>query len=431
LRRSRRGGRGWLLIYRVALYIAVPLLSVALLVRDRSYLPRFGERLGLGAWQGTSGIWVHAVSVGEVQAAAPLVRALRQRHPQLPLVVTTFTPTGNARARALFAGQAQVRYVPFDLPCAVRRFLARVQPRIAVILETELWPGLYHECARLHIPVLLASARLSARSSARYRRFSGLFGPMLAHNVVVAAQEPSDAERFVGLGADARATHVTGNVKFDLEVQSGTRERGAQLRQQYAPGRPVWVAGSTHEGEEEAVLTAHREVRKGFPDALLILAPRHPPRFAGVAALIEQQGLACVRRSRADTRGAGRAQVLLLDTLGELMDFYACADIAFLGGSLVPIGGHNLLEPAALGVPILTGPSYFNAAEIGRLLITRGAAIVIHDGAELGARVSALLADPAQIRQMGRQGQACVEANRGSLQRVLDLIEPLLQVPGR
>jgi 3-deoxy-D-manno-octulosonic-acid transferase len=428
---SRRGERGWLLIYRLALYLAAPLISVALVLRDRSYLPRFSERLGLGPQQEAPGIWVHAVSVGEVQAAAPLVRALRQRNPQLPLTVTTFTPTGNARARALFADQVQVRYVPFDLPGAVRRFLKRVQPRIVVILETELWPDLYRECARQRIPLLLASARLSSRSTARYLRFSGLFGPMLAHNVVVAAQEPTDADRFITLGTEPAATHVTGNVKFDLEVPAGTRERGAAARQQYASGRPVWVAGSTHEGEEEAVLAAHRVVLKAAPHALLVLAPRHPPRFASVAALIEQEGLSCVRRSRADTpERERRAQVLLLDTLGELMDFYACADVAFVGGSLEPIGGHNLLEPAALAVPILTGPSVFNASEIARLLISRGAAAVIEDAGVLGARVAALLADPGAARQMGSRGLACVEANRGSLHRVLALIEPLLQQAG-
>jgi 3-deoxy-D-manno-octulosonic-acid transferase len=430
-----RAARGWLLLYQLVVHVAAPLVSVILLWRglsDRSHLRHFGERYGLGAREAApGGIWVHAVSVGEVQAAAALVRALRQRHPELPLVVTTFTPTGNARARALFAEQATVRYLPFDLPGSMRRFLDRVRPRVAVILETELWPNLYRECARRRIPLLLASARLSPRSTARYLRARGLFRPMLERGVVVAAQEEHDAERFRALGADPVRTHVTGNVKLDLALPDGTRERGTALRHEYAPARPVWVAGSTHAGEEEAVLAAHREVLKDFPGALLVLAPRHPPRFAQVAARIGEEGFSFVRRSRRGATGLEiSAQVLLLDTLGELMDFYAGADVAFVGGSLVPIGGHNLLEPAALAVPVLTGPSVSNAPEIARLLVSCGAAELIPDAASLGRRVAALLADPEARRRIGEQGRTCVEDSRGALQKVLALIEPLLDKAG-
>lgn len=427
---ASRAERGWLLLYRLAIYPAALVVSGLMLwrgLRDRSYWGRFGERFGLGAPLPMSVLWVHAVSVGEVQAAAPLVRALRQRYPGIPLLVTTFTPTGNARARALFKDQAEVRYLPFDLPGSVSRFLDRVQPRMAVIFETELWPNLYHACARRQIPLLLASARLSQRSIGRYRRLRPLFRPLLEQGVVVAAQEEGDAERFRSLGADPQRIHVTGNVKFDLQVPEETRERGERLRQRYGPQRPVWVAGSTHAGEEEAALQAHREVLRTSPQALLILVPRHPPRFAAVAALLEQEKLPFVRRSQPAAQELERgAQVLLLDTLGELMDAYACADVAFVGGSLVPIGGHNLLEPAALGRAILTGPSYSNATQIAQLLISRGAAEVIQDAHALGARVAALLADSDHRGRMGQQGLACIEASRGSLQRVLSLIDPLL-----
>jgi 3-deoxy-D-manno-octulosonic-acid transferase len=419
------------LLYLLAVYLAAPIISAMLLwrgLRDRSYWHNFSERFGFGARLAPYGVWLHAVSVGEVQACAPLVSALYQRHPGLALTVTTFTPTGAARARALFGNLAQVRYIPFDLPGAARRFLARVQPRLAVIFETELWPNLYRECGRRRVPLVLASARISARSVGRYQRLGALFRDTLSQAVVVAAQAEGDAERFRALGAAATSTHVTGNLKFDFEVPPDIAQRGARLRAQYAPERALWVAGSTHGGgEEQALLDAHQRVRAAHPGALLVLAPRHPPRFDEVAKSLAQGGVSFVRRSQAGEAGAGQTcQVVLLDSLGELLDFYAAADVAFVGGSLVPIGGHNLLEPAALGVPILTGPNNFNSAEIARLLIERGAAEVVHDAAQLGARVSALLADPGERERMGAAASAAVDGNRGALSNLLALIEPLL-----
>ncbi len=388
------------LLYLLAIYLAAPLVSAVFLwrgLRDRSYWRDFRERFGFGAWLAPHGVWLHAVSVGEVQACAPLVSALSRHHPGLPLTVTTFTPTGSARARALFGNLATVRYLPYDLPGAVRRFFRRVQPRLAVIFETELWPNLYRECARRRVPLVLASARISARSVSRYQRLGALFRDTLAHTALVAAQGSADAERFRALGADPAATHVTGNIKFDFELPAGIAARGAQLRADYARDRPLWVAGSTHGGiEEQAVLAAQQRVREAHPGTLLVLAPRHPPRFDEVAQSLRASGIGFLRRSQAATAASEPGcAVLLLDSLGELLDFYAAADVAFVGGSLVPIGGHNLLEPAALGVPILTGPDNSNSDEIARLLIARGAAEVVHDGAELGARVSALLAEPA------------------------------------
>jgi 3-deoxy-D-manno-octulosonic-acid transferase len=422
------------LLYQLAVYLAAPVVSAVFLwrgLRDRSYWRNFSERFGFGARLAPQGVWLHAVSVGEVQACAPLVSALSRQYPGIPLTVTTFTPTGAARARALFGNVAQVRYVPYDLPGAVRRFFARVQPRLAVIFETELWPNLYRECGRRRVPLVLASARLSARSVGRYQRLGALFRETLAQTAVVAAQGPGDAERFRALGADPAATHVTGNIKFDFELPRDITARGARLRQQYAPARPLWVAGSTHGGgEEQAVLEAHQKVRAAHPGALLVLAPRHPPRFAEVAQALAQAGISFARRSQVAERPVDEdCQVLLLDSLGELLDFYAAADVAFVGGSLVPVGGHNLLEPAALGVPILTGPNNFNSEEIARLLIARGAAEVVHNAAELGARVTALLADAGARERMGAQGRASVDGNRGALTKLLALIEPLLEAP--
>jgi 3-deoxy-D-manno-octulosonic-acid transferase len=424
-------------LYLLAVYLAAPLISLVLLwrgLRDRSYWQHFGERFGFGAQAAAHGVWVHAASVGEVQACAPLVMALARRHAQLPLTVTTFTPSGATRARALFGGlpQAQVRYMPFDLPGAVRRFFVRVQPRLAVIFETELWPQLYHECGRRRVPLVLASARISPRSLGRYRRLGGLFRDAVAQAAVVAAQGPADAERFRELGAAAASTHITGNLKFDFQLPAEVAARGARLRARYAAHRPLWVAGSTHEGEEQTVLEAQRLLRATHPTALLVLAPRHTPRFAEVAQLLSAGPLSFVRRSQpasADDAEAAQCAVLLLDSLGELLDFYAAADLAFVGGSLVPIGGHNLLEPAALGVPVLTGPYNFSNEATARLLIERGAAEVVRDAAGLAARVGALIDDPAAREHMGTAGRECVAGNRGALEKLLALIEPLLERP--
>jgi 3-deoxy-D-manno-octulosonic-acid transferase len=420
------------LLYLLAGYLTIPLVALLFLWRgftDRSYWRNFSERFGFGPVASPDGVWLHAVSVGEVQACAPLVSALAQRHPHLPLTVTTFTPTGAARARALFGNLAQVRYVPFDLPGAVRRFFRRVRPRLAVIFETELWPNLYREGTRRRVPLVLASARLSARSVNRYRRLGSLFRDTLARTALIAAQGEEDAARFQSLGADPAQTHVTGSLKFDFELPPDIHARGALLRSRYAAARPLWVAGSTHgDGEEEAVLTAQRAVRAEHPQALLVLAPRHPPRFAEVAQLLERSGIAFRRRSQAsDAAADADCQVLLLDSLGELLDFYAAADVAFVGGSLVPTGGHNLLEPAALGVPVLTGPSYTNSAAVARLLLERGAARVVNSAAELGAQVNALLADADLRARMGTAGRESVDANRGALTKLLALIEPLLE----
>jgi 3-deoxy-D-manno-octulosonic-acid transferase len=422
------------LLYDLAAYLAAPIVSAVFLWRgitDRSWWHNFTERFGFGAPQIPAGVWLHAASVGEVQACAPLVSALYRRHPGVPLTVTTFTPTGAARARALFGNLAQVRYLPYDLPDAVRRFFRRVQPRLAVIFETELWPNLYRECGRRRVPLVLASARISTRSVGRYRRLKALFSGALSHAAVVAAQAEADAERFRALGADPGSTHVTGNLKFDFELPEGLAERGAGLRARYAPGAALWVAGSTHQGEEAAALAAHRWLRERHPEALLVLAPRHPVRFAEVGLELEAAGLPWARRSQTAPAGERTAApaiaVLLLDSLGELVDFYAAADVAFVGGSLVPVGGHNLLEPAALGLPILTGPHNSNAPEVARLLMERGAARVVHNASELGAQLSVLIADPAERAALGALARACVDSNRGALARLLALIEPLLE----
>jgi 3-deoxy-D-manno-octulosonic-acid transferase len=415
--------------YSLLIRCAAPIAFVMLLWRglgDRGYWQGLRERFGFGPplANGPS-IWLHAVSLGEMSAAAPLIRAIMAKHPQFPVVLTSATPAGRARAQALFAGAADIRYLPYDTPGSVRRFLSRIQPRLGVIMETELWPNLFAQCEHRGMPMLLASARLSAKSVSRYRYLRGLFGGVFQGNVVVAAQSAEDAERFAAIGAADAKIHVVGNVKFDLQLDGGSIQQGRDLRAQYGAARPVWIAGSTHAGEEELMLDAQGLLHRHLPRALLILVPRHKDRFAGVADLLARRGVRFVRRSSPEAVSAD-TEVLLADTVGELPMLYATSDVAFVGGSLVPIGGHNLLEPAALGLPVLTGPSHFNGKEIAQLLLQQGAAAEVANPAELEMALRRLIDDPLERQRMGRIGVALVAANRGSVQRLEGLIGALL-----
>ena len=415
-------------LYNILIYLVAPFAVLVQLwrgLRDASYRERVGERFGFGSALTGPMIWIHAVSVGEVQAAEPLVAQLRARHPNYKLLLTTVTPTGAARVRLLFGDQVELRYVPLDLPGSVRRFFDRVQPRLAMILETELWPNLYAECGRRGIPLVLASARISPRSVGNYRRLVSLFRKTLSHGIVIAAQSETDAERFKSIGATPERTHVTGNIKFDFHPPPGIEEKGLRWREQNAHGRPVWVAGSTHEGEEAIVLDAHRIVLQRFPDALLVLVPRHPQRFDHVRDLLTKRNDRSANRS-SRTAISPATSVLLGDTMGELMMFYAASDVAFVAGSLVPIGGHNLLEPASVGRPVLTGPHNFNSEEIAQLLMDAGAAIIVSNTRQLARAVSELLAASERRGVMGAAGRAVLDANRGALDRLLKLVDPLL-----
>lgn len=417
-------------LYTLLLYLALPVASLVVFARglsEREYWRGWRSRFGFGGSRPGQGIWVHAASVGEVQAAAVLIGALRERRPALEVALSCVTPTGRARARALLPG-IDVRYAPYDLPGCVRRCLARLRPRLLILIETELWPNLLHEARRAGVPTLIASARVSARSARLYRRLPGLLRPALVANVWVAAQSEADAQRFLALGAAAQRLSVVGNIKFDRAPAADAAQRGATWRAHYAAGRPVWVAGSTHAAEEPIVLEAHRELRRRLPSALLILAPRHPQRFDAAATAVAAQGLRAVRRSG----GAADEdyEVLLLDTLGELAEFYAAADVAFVGGSLLPVGGHNLLEPAALGMPVLSGPQQFNSPDIARVLSEQGALRIVRDAAELAAAAEGLLRDAAARARAGAAARRVIEANRGALERLLRLIDALLPAAG-
>jgi len=427
-------------LYTLLVLLALPLASCAVLwrgLRERDYWRGWRERLGGGApLPGSArGVWLHAVSVGEVQAASSLVAALQREWPGLPLAVTSATPAGRARAQAAFGADVAARYAPYDLPWSVRGALRRLRPALLVIMETELWPNLLNECARERVPVIIASARLSARSQSRWLRFRALLQPALAGSVAVAAQSAADAARFAALGVPTARLRVAGNIKFERSASAAVRASGAALRARYAAARPLWVAGSTHAGEEQAALVAHAAVRAQHPAALLVLAPRHRPRFEEVATLLGRSGLRWLRHGDVTADPAGKAaaaaavEVLLLDTIGELEDFYAAADVAFVGGSLAPIGGHNLLEPAALGVATLAGPSQGNAPDVARALEDNAGLRIVYDAVGLGDAVLALLADPQARARMGAAAQATVSANRGALAAVLALVRECLAPP--
>ncbi|MGE8410902.1 MAG: lipid IV(A) 3-deoxy-D-manno-octulosonic acid transferase [Pseudomonas sp.] len=420
-------------LYTALFYLGLPLVAIRLWLRSRkapAYAKRIGERfsIGLPTLQ-PGGIWVHAVSVGESIAAAPMIRALLARYPQLPITVTCMTPTGSERIQALFADEPRIQhcYLPYDLPCAAARFLERAQPRLAVIMETELWPNHIDQCARRGIPVALANARLSARSARGYGRFARLSAPMLAQMSLFAVQTRAEAERFLQLGARPETVQVTGSIKFDLSIDPQLPQRATQLREQWqAMERPVWIAASTHEGEDAVVLDAHRQLLASYPNALLILVPRHPERFDSVFELCRQQGLATVRRSSGELVTAGTS-VLLGDTMGELLFLYALADSAFVGGSLVANGGHNLLEPAALAKPVISGPHLFNFLEIAAMLREAGALQEVDDAQGLAEAVQSLFELPQDARKMGEAGLEVMRANQGALQRLLDALDRLLQ----
>jgi 3-deoxy-D-manno-octulosonic-acid transferase len=371
-------------------------------------------------------LWIHAVSVGEAQAAAPIVQALATAHPELPIVVTTTTPTGRDRVALALGTQVIHRYMPYDLPAAVARFLSRIRPRMLVVMETELWPNLLAACEQRDVPVLIANMRLSARSARGYHRFAALTHEMLNRIDAIAAQSQEDATRILALGAPVECVRVTGSVKFDLRIPASVREQGQALRRCFGTQRSVWIAASTHEGEETQVLEAFTRVLRQVPDCLLVLVPRHPERFQAVAALARRQGYAVALRTRGSA-GLESADVFIGDTMGELPLFFAASDVAFVGGSLVPVGGHNVLEPAALGLPVLVGRHVFNFAGITRALLETGACWQVDAAAELGERVAQLLADGNLRHNMGDAGRAVVEKNRGALQRVTAFIDEQLE----
>jgi 3-deoxy-D-manno-octulosonic-acid transferase len=420
-------------LYTALFHLGLPLIALRLWWRARrapAYAQRIGERFGRGLpAMAPGGLWVHAVSVGESIAAAPLVRALLERYPQLPVTLTCMTPTGSERIRALFGGNPRVQhcYLPYDLPWAMGRFLDHVRPGIGIIMETELWPNLVDQCNRRGIPVALANGRLSARSARGYARFAGLTGPMLRQMSLLAVQTETEARRFLDLGARPETVTVTGSIKYDLHPDPTLMQRAHAVREQWEAGRrPVWIAASTHQGEDEVILAAHRQLLASHSDALLILVPRHPERFAHVGIAIEQAGFAFAHRAASERVGA-QTQVVLGDTMGELLFLYALADIAFVGGSLVPNGGHNLLEPAALSRPVLSGPHLFNFQDIAQRLQDAKALEIVENADGLADAVRNLIELPQDARRRGEAGLAVMKANQGALERLLVAVGGLVK----
>ena len=407
--------------YEVLWRLALPLALLRLWwrgLKEPAYRLHVAERLGRYPARPDARpvIWIHAVSVGETRAAAPLVAAYRDSHPDHLVVLTHMTAAGRETGRALFGEHVLQAYFPYDTASGCARFLDWCRPRFGLLMETELWPNMILRAAQRGIPVFLVNARMSEKSARGYARIAGISRHMLRALAGVAAQTAADAERLTRLGATAVA--VTGNVKFDLSVPDTSVLRGRVLRRLFGEGRPVLVAGSTRDGEEALLLAALE--RAPLPaDALLVIVPRHPQRFDAVAELLARRGLPFVRRSAAQPVPPGTA-IVLGDTMGEMLAYYAAADVAFIGGSLLPLGGQNLIEPLAVGTPVLIGRSTFNFAEAARDALARGAARQGADADAIVAAAAELLGDPELRERMRAAGRELLAAHRGATRRTLD-----------
>lgn len=414
-------------LYTGLLYLALPLVLVRLALRglrNRRYWRRWGERFGRVDLQ-PGAAWFHAVSVGEVTAAAPAIEAL------LPgdLLVTSMTPTGSDQVRRLFADRVQHCYAPYDYPGAVRRFLDQARPRALVLLETEIWPNLIRACHTRGIPVAIINLRLSERSYRRYARAARLMASVLCRVTCFAVQGDADARRLVALGARPEAVRITGSIKFEVALPASLSEVAQVLRREWGQERPVWIAGSTHEAEDELLLDAFEQLRRRHPQLLLVLVPRHPERFAPVFRLCRRRGLKTARRSTGSATVDADVSVYIGDTMGELSLMYAASDIAFVGGSLVPSGGHNILEPCALGLPVLFGPHMRNFLQISAMVKAREAGLQVADVAALVEAVDHYLSDANLRFTTGENGRRMVRENRGALAATLAVLEPLGVAP--
>jgi len=394
-----------------------------------AYRQRIGERFGIGISISSVApvIWIHAVSVGETQAAIPLVNSLRANYPAMQILFTTTTPTGSERVRSVFGDNVIHYYAPYDLPDVVRRFLNQARPRLVIILETELWPNLLYFCRRRAIPVILANARLSIRSFRGYQYIFYLACFTVRQFSTIATQSLHDAQRFQQLGALPKQIRVTGNIKFDLDIPQNIERDAEKLRELLGEHRPIWIAASTHKGEEALILNAHTLILHRHPSALLILVPRHPERFQEVAQLCRNFNFS-IHVWSDQTVVPSHCKVYLGNTVGRLLLFYAVADAAFVGGSLVEHGGHNPLEPAALAIPIVFGPHGFNFSEINRLLCTAGGAYEVRNEKILAVTISDWLENPPLRREIGERARQVIESHRGALIALMRIIAEQIDV---
>jgi len=413
------------LVYTLLLTLLSPVLLFGL-YKKKPNKPQFGER-----WKEHFGftpalkkneqpLWIHAVSVGEAIAATPLIKALKKQNPEQPILVTTTTSTG-AEQIAKLGDLVEHRYMPIDFSFAVNGFLKAVKPTKLLIIETELWPNTLHSVGKTNIPIYVVNARLSEKSCQGYAKIQPVFTELSKHLTKVLCQTQADADRFARLGINKERLCVTGSIKFDIQISDEIKQQGQELRRLLGNDRPIWIAASTHKGEDEQVLDAHKEVLKEHPNALLILVPRHPERFDDMFDLSKESGFESVRRTSNESVTA-ETQVYLGDTMGEMLVLMGAADVCFMGGSLLgdKVGGHNVLEPAALGVPVITGPSYFNFKEIvDTLRAEKG--IVVCEPVQIGNSIIKLIENNAEYKSLQSAASSVVQNNQGALNRSVSI----------
>ncbi|MDO6620000.1 lipid IV(A) 3-deoxy-D-manno-octulosonic acid transferase [Shewanella sp. 6_MG-2023] len=416
-------------VYSVLLLLLSPLIVAYLAFRafkSPDYRGRWGERFGLMRLKQTD-VLIHSVSMGETLAAIPLIKRLMKQHPQLSFTVTTTSPTGSAEVKKAFGDSVQHCYLPFDINLCVSRFIKQVNPQLCVIMETELWPNLLHYAKKNNTRLVLANARLSQKSADKYHKQMGLSLPMLTALDAIAVQTEAESARFAALGANTQSLHVCGSLKFDIQIDDSKYQQAKTLRADWNRSQaPVWVAGSVHPGEFDMMLQAHKKVLEQYPDALLIMAPRHPEQFNVAAVSTTQQGLNLARRSMNEVVEQ-HTQVLLGDTMGELLMLYGAADVAFIGGTLIESGGHNPLEPAAMGLPVSVGPHHWNFAEITHLLEQAGGLTVVNNADELADMLLKLFANVELHNSAAKASLAVVSQNRGALQKQFEIVEQQLR----
>jgi 3-deoxy-D-manno-octulosonic-acid transferase len=417
-------------LYTLIIYILTPVVLLRLLwlgFKNPAYRKRWQERFGYFSWSNVDKpvLWIHAVSVGEVNAATPIINRISEEYSQYQILVTTVTPTGAYTLEQHFGDKIEHLYLPYDLPFSVKRFVKTIKPTLLITMETEIWPNLYNICHRSNIPILIINARLSEKSFKGYQLVSELMEQTLNKVNVIAAQTKKDAERFISSGAKQDKVVVAGNLKFDVNIPHSITEEAQSLKRYFSVNRPIWIAASTQEGEEEIVLKAHGEILKKFPEAILILAPRHPERVNKVSGLCDAMSIEYVRRT--DNRSfSSDLNVYILDTLGELQLHYAASQIAFVGGSLVNTGGQNMMEPASLGLPVISGLYTYNFTEITKLLSANDALISVSNAQDLANGVCSLFEDANYRHNMGDKGRQVIEANRGNIKKLMMVIEPYL-----
>ena len=418
------------ILYDVFTYLISPLLLLHLIVRafgDKSYIHRVSELFGIYNEDIEEDvIWVHAVSFGEVKAASPLIRELIKAYPSKQILFTCTTPTGSKLINDIFKKEVINVYLPYDLKGSVNRFFRWAEPQIAIIIETEIWPNIFQQCGHNNIPLVLASACISDRSLKLYKVLFELFKDTISQGIVVGAQTESDVNKFLELGAKEERTFITGNIKFDVSAHQSTLQQAKDFKSKHFKDKQVWIGGSTHSGEEELILESHKQVLKCFPQSLLLLAPRKPERFKPVQKLIIDSGLTSSLWSEFKYLNS-KVNVLLIDTLGDLIFFYSAADVAFVGGSLFSVGGHNLLEPASLGRPVITGPILYNVEEISSQLMVNGGLVIVNDSSELSETIITLFDNSSTIDTMVSGAMKVMKDNKGAIKNIMQLIKPLIK----